>query len=367
MKLELQAIISGYNAVTALNANFDAIELAFENTVSLDGTSPNEMRANLSMGGNRLTNLAAPVQSNDAVRLIDVANIVAGGGVEINPTVAWSTDITGIPDPITDLAALTDPGADRLLFWDDSAGAYTHLTLGTGLSISGTTISSTASTVAWSGITAIPEYVTSLGLLSDPGADRIVFWDDSASNLAHLDLGAGLSITGTTLATNLLGFQNLTDPSADRIPFWDDSAGQMAWLSLGNTLSITGTQLDAEVTLTSTTDTFTGTLTGVTATTTGSIKYSLNGNVVTLEFPSMLQESNSTAHTITGLPAQLRPTTAQRVLAVVMEADIPTLALITIGTDGTITLSTDLAGSGAFTVNSDDNGIVNQTLTYHLS
>jgi hypothetical protein len=41
---------------------------------------------------------------------------------------------------LTQLAGLADPNADRLLFWDDSAGAYTHLTLGTNLSITGTTI-----------------------------------------------------------------------------------------------------------------------------------------------------------------------------------------------------------------------------------
>jgi len=37
-------------------------------------------------------------------------------------------------------ANLTDPNADRILFWDDSAGAVTWLTAGTGLTISGTTI-----------------------------------------------------------------------------------------------------------------------------------------------------------------------------------------------------------------------------------
>lgn len=47
--------------------------------------------------------------------------------------------ITGTGN-LDDLAALTDPGADRLLFWDDSAGAYTHLTAGSGLTISDTTI-----------------------------------------------------------------------------------------------------------------------------------------------------------------------------------------------------------------------------------
>ena len=33
----------------------------------------------------------------------------------------------------------------------------------------------------------------------DPGADRILFWDDSESKLRHLTIGANLSITGTTL------------------------------------------------------------------------------------------------------------------------------------------------------------------------
>lgn len=40
-------------------------------------------------------------------------------------------------------ASLADPGADRILFWDDSAGAVTWLTVGTGLQIVDTTLSST--------------------------------------------------------------------------------------------------------------------------------------------------------------------------------------------------------------------------------
>lgn len=38
---------------------------------------------------------------------------------------------------------------------------------------------------------------------------------------------------------------SLTDPNADRIMFWDDSAGQVTWLTPGTNLSITGTTLDA--------------------------------------------------------------------------------------------------------------------------
>ena len=42
-------------------------------------------------------------------------------------------------------AALTDPNADRILFWDDSATSVAFLEAGSGLSISGTTLSATAS------------------------------------------------------------------------------------------------------------------------------------------------------------------------------------------------------------------------------
>ena len=42
-------------------------------------------------------------------------------------------------------------------------------------------------------------FVTASGTLADPNADRIVFWDDSAGGFAYLALGNGLDISGTTL------------------------------------------------------------------------------------------------------------------------------------------------------------------------
>lgn len=41
------------------------------------------------------------------------------------------------------IAGLADPNADRIMFWDDSAGAWAHLTIGAGLLITGTTIEAT--------------------------------------------------------------------------------------------------------------------------------------------------------------------------------------------------------------------------------
>ena len=45
---------------------------------------------------------------------------------------------------LTVIAGLSDPNADRILFWDDSAGSYAYLTAGTGLAITGTTIDASA-------------------------------------------------------------------------------------------------------------------------------------------------------------------------------------------------------------------------------
>lgn len=44
-------------------------------------------------------------------------------------------------------ASLTDPNADRILFWDDSAGQTTWLTAGSGLSLTDTTLTATASNI----------------------------------------------------------------------------------------------------------------------------------------------------------------------------------------------------------------------------
>ena len=52
---------------------------------------------------------------------------------------------------LAQIAALADPNADRILFWDDSAGEMKYLSLGTGLSITDTTIN-VSSTEYYNGI-----------------------------------------------------------------------------------------------------------------------------------------------------------------------------------------------------------------------
>lgn len=106
--------------------------------------------------------------------------------------------------------------------------------------------------------------VISLAALSDPGADRIVFWDTSASGLSFLTAGSGLSISGTTITVDALAGSGLADPNADRIRFWDDSAGAEAWLAPSSGLTISGTSIAVDGALDTTIWTGTSTVTYIT-------------------------------------------------------------------------------------------------------
>lgn len=79
--------------------------------------------------------------------IIDIASNYAGqtsiSTVGTITTGTWNASIIPMQYGGTG-ANLTDPNEDRILFWDDSASVMTWLTLGTGLSITGTTINLTA-------------------------------------------------------------------------------------------------------------------------------------------------------------------------------------------------------------------------------
>ena len=101
-----------------------------------------------------------------------------------------------------DIKDLVDPNADRILFWDDSAGATTVLTVSGGLEISTTTLQ-IANSIAGTGLAESAGVISlsHLGLqsLTDPGADRVPFWDETTNAIVWGTLGLGLTTSGTTI------------------------------------------------------------------------------------------------------------------------------------------------------------------------
>lgn len=79
--------------------------------------------------------------------------VTNGDGVSGNPTLALHSGVyraSGTDVALADGgtgASLTDPNADRIMFWDDSAGAVKWLTAGTNLTITGTTIDAAGGSV----------------------------------------------------------------------------------------------------------------------------------------------------------------------------------------------------------------------------
>jgi len=78
-KLILTDIAGGFQLVSAYNANNTLIETALENTLSRDGTAPNQMSAALDMNGNEIPNLGPPTTSSSAARLSDISDVDATG------------------------------------------------------------------------------------------------------------------------------------------------------------------------------------------------------------------------------------------------------------------------------------------------
>lgn len=61
------------NAPANINGIVTEIEVAFDNTLSRDGSSPNTMAANLDMNSHRILNLPAPVDPTEPMRMEDIS------------------------------------------------------------------------------------------------------------------------------------------------------------------------------------------------------------------------------------------------------------------------------------------------------
>jgi hypothetical protein len=82
--------------------------------------------------------------------------------------------------------------------------------------------------------------------LSDPDADRILFWDDSDTQYEFLVANTGLAISANNLNLSHLGIESLSDAGADKILFWDDGETATGWLAPSTGISISGTNLTTD-------------------------------------------------------------------------------------------------------------------------
>lgn len=158
----------------------------------------------------------------------------------------WSAQNAGM---VQDLSNLADPNADRITFWDDSAGALALLTVSTGLTISGTNFTTNDSQIV---LTALSGYVAN---------------EHINHTSVTMTAGTGLTGGGTIAATRTfnLDISGLTALAVEPDPtdgFLVDDAGVMkrtAWsvikavfaTAAQGTLASNSVQKDGSVALTS--------------------------------------------------------------------------------------------------------------------
>lgn len=178
-------------------------------------------------------------------RLAGRATADAGAGEEV-AIGATLTDVFGISAAMVAVEAV-DAGADKIPFWDESAGKLTYLTVGAGLAITDTTIAldydpaisynASITDVIWNG-----GGEGGMGCYAkDAGYDALVMWDDSAGKMIYGTVNANLS---DIFDFYLVGIA-AKDAGADKLVFWDDSESKLTYLELGTNLSITGATLNA--------------------------------------------------------------------------------------------------------------------------
>lgn len=82
-KLTLTDVVTGVYSVQRINTNNGLIETALENTLSLDGTAPNQMTADLDLNGQALLNATLAFASYNVAGAPSASTLGAGAVIYV--------------------------------------------------------------------------------------------------------------------------------------------------------------------------------------------------------------------------------------------------------------------------------------------
>lgn len=135
----------------------------------------------------------------------------------------WSDLGAGI---LGDFQGVASPGADRILFWDNSALAATFLTVGSGLTLSGTTLTSNDAAV---------DHDALLNFVANEHINHTAVTITAGEGLVYSTGGTDISASATIdLDVNGLTVEDTLDTAADFVGWYDTSAGAHRKTALQN-------------------------------------------------------------------------------------------------------------------------------------
>lgn len=212
-----------------LNENLDVLELKKRITDIEDGTisgadiditaislsnQPADASGDIDANSQKIINVATPDSAGDATNKAFVEALVSGSH--------GFTTITGITnDVVADIEKDT-------------------LTLATGNNI-----------LSILGDAALDKITFTIDETNIDHDNLTNFVSDEHIAHSGVSITAGTGLTGggditatRTIALSHLGIESLTDPGGDRILFWDDGETACKWLAVGNSIAITTTTID---------------------------------------------------------------------------------------------------------------------------
>ena len=235
---------------TSNGSDADPYDLSF--SINTGVTAGDGLTGGGTLSSTRTLNVGAGTGISVTADAVGLATAGAGAG-----TYGSTADGTKIDTITIDAYGRVTAVATGATGTSSTSGTVTSVATGTGLT--GGTITSTGTLS-----------LSHLGLesLTDPNDDRIFFWDDSAGASAWLDIGSGLSISGTTLSNTITNNNQLTNGAGyitDGNTNWNNSYGFITgvdWNGIGGdqaNINISGFTNDVGYT------TNVGDITGVTA------------------------------------------------------------------------------------------------------
>lgn len=237
-KITLPNIESGYLSTEALNSAMAQIEAAFDNTLSRDGSSPNQMQADLDLNGFSIVNTSLDEDNpNSLITLSQMQEYIAGvsSGIVIQKQ---ELQISGVSQTVFNLTQFDySPGSNNLAVYVNGVRKFTPtdyvetdadtITFNSGQTIGSAVqfvsndfvgnISLPSHTHPWAQITGVPVYTTRW-----PTYDEVTGKPSSFTPSAHVH-DAGDVTTGRLADARRGVFVQASTPSSPTVGdlwFW---------------------------------------------------------------------------------------------------------------------------------------------------
>lgn len=212
-------------AQSEINTNFSTIQTAMDNTLSRDGTAPNQMGASLDMNSNTILNLPTPLDNFSPLRLIDVSTLNGAGTINVSPLPTGGT---------TGQVLSKNSNTNYDVHWSTATGAVTSvgLSLPADFSVAGSPVT-TSGTLAATFVNT-PTGTGGFVRATSPTLTTPVLGAAAGTSIA---LSGGLGVAGATPVSNsiVVGVTTVTPSVRSSLTLFGSDNGSNAGTSVVGT------------------------------------------------------------------------------------------------------------------------------------